>query len=144
MIIAATGSLQAAPNAPIVYRGDYETIFPMMKRRRLSWNRTAYSGFTGYRQKKTVPSSETESTGPYFHRNGRAYGKWHWNIADRDEKIRNLAVECLKEHMITASPYRGVVILGSTQGRFRDAGSREEFVYHVGKLISAGSAGRRI
>ena len=30
MIIATTGSLQAGPNAPIVYRGSYEEIFPMM------------------------------------------------------------------------------------------------------------------
>ena len=30
MIIAATGSLQAGENTPIVYRGRYEEIFPMM------------------------------------------------------------------------------------------------------------------
>ena len=33
--------------------------------------------------------------------------------------------------MITASPHHGLIIIGSMQGRFRDAASPEEFVYNV-------------
>ncbi len=33
--------------------------------------------------------------------------------------------------MATASPYHGVIIIGSMQGRFKDAGSPEEFVGNV-------------
>ena len=131
MLIATTGSLQAGQNAPIVYRGNYEDIFPMM----------AEDGYAAVelhirdsreidrnklneelrRSRLTLTSIGT----------GAAYGLWHLNIADHDREIRKKAIECLREHMITASPHHGLVILGSMQGRFRDAASPEEFVSNV-------------
>ena len=46
------------------------------------------------------------------------------NIADHDKDIRKKAIECLKEHMITASPYgKGVIIIGSMQGDLKMQGS---------------------
>ena len=39
MKVAVTGSLKAGENAPIIYRGNFETIFPMMREDGLErWN----------------------------------------------------------------------------------------------------------
>lgn len=131
MIIATTGSLQAGPNAPIVYRGKYEDIFPMM----------AEDGYRGVelhiRDSREIDRGRLSEELRENHLTltsigtGAAYGAWHLNIADHDREIREKAVECLKEHMITAAPYRGLIIIGSMQGRFQDAGSPEEFVENV-------------
>jgi len=131
MILATTGSLQAGPNAPIVYRGNYEDIFPMM----------AEDGYHGVelhirdsreidREKLAMLLKKHDLTLTSIG-TGAAYGAWHLNIADHDIETRKKAVECLREHMITAAPYHGLIIIGSMQGRFRDAGSPEEFVCNV-------------
>lgn len=131
MIIAATGSLQAGENTPIVYRGRYEEIFPMM----------AEDGYHGVelhiRDSREIDRKELEkqlgknrliltSIGT-----GAAYGAWHWNIGSHDRELRRKAIECLKEHMITAAPHHALIIIGSMQGRFRDALSEEEFINNV-------------
>lgn len=131
MIIAATGNLQAESNAPIVYRGSYETIFPMMKEDGYHGTELHILDSRNIDRKMLYRLLQKYQLVLTSIGTGAAYGKWHWNIADHDEKIRSLAIECLKEHMITASPYHGVVILGFMQGRFCDAGSKEEFVYHI-------------
>lgn len=131
MIIAATGSLQAGPNTPVIYRGNFEHIFPMMKE----------DGYQGV--ELHLPDSrkiDRNQLQRLLKQNqlvltsigtGSAYGKWHWNIADHNKEIRENAIACLKEHMITVSPYHGIIILGSMQGRFADAGSKEAFIYHM-------------
>ena len=131
MIIAATGSLQAGENTPIVYRGRYEEIFPMM----------AEDGYQGVelhiRDSREIDRKELEkqlgknrliltSIGT-----GAAYGAWHWNIGSHDRELRRKAIECLEEHMITAAPHHALIIIGSMQGRFRDALSEEEFINNV-------------
>lgn len=131
MIIAATGSRQAGEWAPIMYRGEYEEMFPMI----------AEDGYGGVelhiRDSREIDRSALDrelkknalvltSIGT-----GAAYGSWHWNIGDRDKAIRQNAIECLRQHMITASPYHALIIIGSMQGRCRDAGSKEEFVNHI-------------
>ncbi len=131
MIIAATGSLQAGENTPIVYRGRYEEIFPMM----------AEDGYHGVelhiRDSREIDRKELEkqlgknrliltSIGT-----GAAYGAWHWNIGSHDRELRRKAIECLEEHMITAAPHHALIIIGSMQGRFRDALSEEEFINNV-------------
>ena len=131
MMIATTGSLQEGPNAPIVYRGSYHDIFPMMKE-------DGYQGVELHiRDSREI---DRKSLNEELKRNelvltsigtGAAYGAWHLNIADHDPLIRKKAVACLQEHMITASPHHGLIIIGSMQGRFRDAASPEEFVYNV-------------
>ncbi|MCI9283676.1 MAG: sugar phosphate isomerase/epimerase [Lachnospiraceae bacterium] len=141
MIIATTGSLQAGPNAPIVYRGSYEEIFPMM----------AEDGYRGVelhiRDSREI---DRKRLGEQLKQNlltltsigtGAAYGAWHWNLGDHDKEIRRKAMACLKEHMITASPHHALIIIGSMQGRFRDAVSEEEFInnieeslYHLDRL----------
>ena len=131
MIIAATGSLHAGPNAPIVYRGSYEEILPQMREdgyrgvelhirdsreidREKLWNDLK-------KNRLTLTSIGT----------GAAYGAWHWNIGDRDPEVRKNALACLREHMITAAPYHGLIIIGSMQGRFGDAESPEAFAANV-------------
>lgn len=131
MIIATTGSLQAGSNAPIVYRGNYADIFPLMRE-------DGYHGVELHiRDSREIDRGKLDEA---LKQNqltltsigtGAAYGLWHWNIGDRDPEIRKKAVECIRNHMITASPYHSLIILGSMQGRFCDAGSREEFIYHV-------------
>lgn len=131
MIIATTGSLQAGPDAPIVYRGEFEAIFPMM----------AEDGYRGVElhiqdsreidREKLFKELEKNRLTLTSIGTGSAYGAWHLNIGDRDREIRKKAIACLKEHMITAAPYHGLIIIGSMQGRFRDAGSPEEFVGNV-------------
>lgn len=131
MIIAATGSLQAGENTPIVYRGRYEEIFPMM----------AEGGYHGVelhiRDSREIDRKELEkqlgknrliltSIGT-----GAAYGAWHWNIGSHDRELRRKAIECLEDHMITAAPHHALIIIGSMQGRFRDALSEEEFINNV-------------
>lgn len=131
MIIATTGSLQAGPNAPVVYRGAYETIFPMM----------AEDGYRGVelhiRDSREIDRGKLSKV---LQRNGltltsigtgAAYGAWHLNIADHDQAIRKRAIQCLREHMITAESYHGLIIIGSMQGRFQDAQSPEEFMWNV-------------
>ena len=131
MIIVTTGSLQAGPNAPIVYRGRYEDIFPMM----------AEDGYRGVelhiQDSRRINREEVEEQLRENHLTltsigtGAAYGLWHWNIGDHDREIRRKAIECLKEHMITAAPFHALIIIGSMQGRFRDALSGEEFVNNI-------------
>lgn len=131
MIIAATGSLQAGENTPIVYRGRYEEIFPMM-------TEDGYHGVELHiRDSREIDRKELEkqlgknsliltSIGT-----GAAYGAWHWNIGSHDRELRRKAIECLEEHMITAAPHHALIIIGSMQGRFRDALSEEEFINNV-------------
>ena len=63
MIIAATGSLQAGENTPIVYRGRYEEIFPMMAE-------DGYHGVelhirdSGNRPQRTGEAARKEQTDP--------------------------------------------------------------------------------
>ena len=131
MKLAVTGSLKAGENAPIIYRGAYETILPMMRE----------DGFEAVemhildsreidRAKLNMELEKNQMTLTSIG-TGAAYGAWHLNIADHDENIRKRAIEILREHMITAAPYGGVIIIGSMQGRFKDAGSPEEFVGYV-------------
>ncbi|MCB7318014.1 sugar phosphate isomerase/epimerase family protein [Lacrimispora sp. 210928-DFI.3.58] len=137
MIIATTGSLQAGPNAPIVYRGRYEDIFPMMAEDgyhgvelHIRDSREIDRGILAEQLKQNYLTLTSIGT-------GAAYGAWHLNIADHDAAVRRRAIECLREHMITVSPYHGLVIIGSMQGRFRDAGSPEEFVGNVEESLYA-------
>ena len=131
MIIAATGSLQAGPNAPIVYRGSYEEILPQMRE----------DGYRGaelhIRDSREI---DREKLWDDLKKNrltltsigtGAAYGAWHWNIGDRDPEVRKNALACLREHMITAATYHGLIIIGSMQGRFGDAESPEAFAANV-------------
>lgn len=131
MIIAATGSLQAGPNAPIVYRGSYEEILPQMRE-------DGYRGVELHiRDSREI---DREKLWDDLKKNrltltsigtGAAYGAWHWNIGDRDPEVRKNALACLREHMITAAPYHGLIIIGSMQGRFGDAESPEAFAANV-------------
>ena len=131
MIIAATGSLQAGPNAPIVYRGSYEEILPQMRE-------DGYRGAELHIRDSREIDREKLWDGLKKNRltltsigTGAAYGAWHWNIGDRDPEVRKNALACLREHMITAAPYHGLIIIGSMQGRFGDAESPEAFAANV-------------
>ena len=131
MKVAVTGSLKAGENAPIIYRGNFETIFPMMREDGFGAVELHLWDSREIDRKKLDNELKKNSLTLTSIGTGGAYGTWHLNIADHDKDIRKKAIECLKEHMITASPYGGVIIIGSMQGRFKDAGSPEEFVNNV-------------
>ena len=128
MKVAVTGSLKAGENAPIIYRGNYETIFPMMREDGVQAVELHIRDSREIDRKKLETELKKNQLTLTSIGTGAAYGAWHLNIGDHDKGIRKKAIECLKEHMITAAPYAGVVILGSMQGRFKDADSPEEFV----------------
>ena len=82
MIIAATGSLQAAPNAPIVYRGDYETIFPMMREDGYHGTELHILDSRDIDRKKLYHLLKQNQLVLTSIGTGAAYGKWHWNIVN--------------------------------------------------------------
>lgn len=131
MMIAATGSLQAGPNAPILYRGAYEQMFPMIVE-------DGYQGVELHIENSRTIDRAALHRELKKHRlqltsigTGAAYARRGWNLADRDAGIRKQALECLREHMITAAPHHALVIVGSMQGRIRDAGSEEAFRFYM-------------
>ena len=131
MKIASTAAFTAGMNAPIVYRGPFYKIFSDMVE-------------DGYKAVKVHIADSREIDRKELWRDlndsnliltsigtGAAYGKWHWNIGDHSIDTRRKALECLREHMYTAQPDHAIIIIGSLQGRFRDANSPEEFEYNI-------------
>ncbi len=123
MLIAATGALEAGPEAPILYRGAYEKILPQM----------ANDGFRGV-ELHMLDSRETdrEALWSLLDNNGlrltsigtgSAYALRGYNLVDRDPDVRRETVRHLAAHMETLSPFHGVVIVGLIAGRNRDAGA---------------------
>lgn len=130
-MIATTGSLQAGPNTPVVYRGEYEKIFPQMREDGYHGVELHILDSRKIDRKKLGEELKNNHLTLTSIGTGGAYGAWHLNIGDHDREIRQSAIECLREHMITAAPYHGVIIIGSMQGRFRDAKSPEEYVANI-------------
>lgn len=121
MRIAATGALEAGEDSPILYRGAFETILPQMKE----------DGFDG--AELHIPDSreiDRKSLWKCLHDcglpltsigTGSIYAQKRYNLVDRDSIIRRNTISHLEEHMITLSPYQGVLIVGLVAGRNSDA-----------------------
>lgn len=131
MKLAATGILKAGENAPIIYRGAYETILPIMREDGFKAVEMHIRDSREINRKQLDNELKKNQLTLTSIGTGAAYGTWHLNIADHDKDIRKKAIECLREHMITASPYGGLIIVGSMQGRFKDAESPQEFVSNI-------------
>ncbi|QOV18806.1 sugar phosphate isomerase/epimerase [Blautia liquoris] len=131
MMIATTGCLQAGSKAPIVYRGAFEDIFPKMAADGYQAVEMHIQDSREINREKLNEQLEINHLKLTSIGTGMAYGTWHLNIGDHNRDIRNRAIACIEEHMITASPHHSLVILGSMQGRFSDAASAEEFVSNV-------------
>ena len=58
---------------------------------------------------------------------GSVYGQRHYNLVDSRREVRGAAIRHLGEHMITAQPYGGLVIVGLIAGRLEDCSGREEY-----------------
>ena len=136
MMIATTGCLQAGSKAPIVYRGAFEDIFPKMAADGYQAVEMHIQDSREINREKLNEQLEINHLKLTSIGTGMAYGTWHLNIGDHNRDIRNRAIACIEEHMITASPHHSLVILGSMQGRFSDAASAEEFVSNVEEIIS--------
>lgn len=59
---------------------------------------------------------------------GSAYGRDRIFLSSNDERIRNAAIDRVKEHVITASEYsHAVVIIGLIKGKVSDCGDRKQY-----------------
>ncbi len=122
MRIAATGALDAGWDSPILYRGAFEEILPQMKE----------DGFDGV--ELHIPDSREIDRGALWKLlnerdlpltsigTGSVYARKRYNLVDRDPMIRQKTISHLEEHMVTLSPYQGVLIIGLVAGRNADAG----------------------
>ena len=126
MKIAATGTLNREGNF-LLYHGPYEEILPRM----------AEDGYDAVELHiydsgeidrealwKALDASRVTLTSIGT---GSIYEGRHYNLGDRDPKVREAAIRHLEKHMITAGPYGGLVIIGLIAGRFADADSPEQF-----------------
>jgi len=127
MIITTTGAIDVSKDAPIVYRGEFKKIIPQL---------TA----DGYKavelhifDSKEIDRKELWALLRQYDvrltsiGTGSIYSRKHLNLADSDPAVRASAIAHLVEHMCTAAPYHGIVIIGLIAGRFSDCSSPEEF-----------------
>ena len=120
MIIAATASEQASGDDPILFRGPFEKTIPLM----------ADLGFQAV-ELHLSDSDEIDRNDLYLLLDkykvkltsigtGSAYEREGICLGSSDVFKRQEAIQRLKGHMITVSPYRGIVIVGLIAGRFTD------------------------
>lgn len=120
MIIAATASEQASGDDPILFRGPFEKTIPLM----------ADLGFQAV-ELHLSDSDEIDRNELYLLLDkykvkltsigtGSAYEREGICLGSSDVFKRQEAIQRLKGHMITVSPYRGIVIVGLIVGRFTD------------------------
>ena len=115
MKIAATGTLNREGNF-LLYHGPYEEILPRM----------AEDGYDAVELHiydsgeidrealwKALDASRVTLTSIGT---GSIYEGRHYNLGDRDPKVREAAIRHLEKHMITAGPYGGLVIIGLIAG----------------------------
>lgn len=127
MVIAATATLSTAKNNSILYNGPFEETFPQMRKdgfravelhildsRKL--NREVL--YRLLRENElTLTSIGTGSV--YFDRG--------YSLTDPDAFVRRACIDHMREHMITAMPYGGVIIIGCVQGRIGRAMTESDF-----------------
>lgn len=128
MKIAATASLYADPNDPIVYRGAYPQICTQIEEdgfnaveihiedsleisRAVLWNAL----------KNHHLQLTSIGTGAVFFSRG-------YSLAHPDAEIRKLCIEHLVEHMKTAEPFGSVIIVGCVQGRILKGQTKDSFL----------------
>lgn len=88
MKVAVTGSLKAGENAPIIYRGNYETIFPMMREDGVQAVELHIRDSREIDRKKLETELKKNQLTLTSIGTGAAYGAWHLNIGDHDKGIR--------------------------------------------------------
>ncbi|MBD9075753.1 MAG: sugar phosphate isomerase/epimerase [Clostridium sp.] len=127
MMIATTGTAQMGGDF-LVYHGPYREIIPRM----------AAAGYKGL-EMHIFDSAEIDRTELWnilkkynmvltSIGTGSVYGRLHYNLGDFDPAVRKAAIRHLEQHMITAEPDHGVVIIGLIAGRYSDCkGDGEQF-----------------
>ena len=121
MRIAATGALEAGPDSSILYRGAYTDILSRMKN----------DGFDAA-ELHILDSREIDREALWRDLKGldmvltsvgtgSVYGARGYNLVGKDPDVRKKAIAHLEEHMITLSPFGGVLIVGLIAGRAWDA-----------------------
>jgi len=128
MTIAATAAISAGADDPILFRGPFEETIPQM----------AALGYHGV-ELHICDSDELDRERLYrlLEENqvtltsigtGSAYERDGICLGSGDPGKRQAAIRRLTGHMVTASPFHGVVIVGLIAGRFSDCGQNgEEF-----------------
>lgn len=126
MIIAATASETASGDDPIIFRGKFDQSIPL----------AAKTGFHGI-ELHINDSEKIDRQHLYALLNqnhmmltsigtGSAYETEGICLGSDKASIREKAVHRLEQHMITASPYHTVVIVGLIAGRISDCGYNKE------------------
>lgn len=136
MIIAATASIGAGGNDPILFRGPFEETIPQMAR--LGYEAAELHIYDSdqidrealYRLLDENHVTLTSiGTGSAYERDGICLGS-------SDPEKRESAIKRLEGHMKTAAPYGAVVIVGLIAGRVADCGgSKESFVDNLVKSL---------
>lgn len=125
MMIATTGTSQIGGDF-LVYHGPYREIIPRM----------AAAGYKGV-EMHIFDSAEIDRRELWniLKENGMVltsigtgsvYERLHYNLGDFDPAVRKAAIRHLEQHMITAEPDHGVVIIGLIAGRYSDCKENEE------------------
>lgn len=132
MEVAATASVNAGGDDPILFRGPFEETIPQMARLGYTavelhiYNSEEINREQLYRileeNKVTLTSIGT----------GSAYERDRISLGSSDQEKRQAAIRRLTGHMTTASPYHGVVIVGLIVGRLSDCeNDRKAFVTNL-------------
>ena len=126
MTIAATASISAGGDDPILFRGPFEETIPQM-------------AALGYRAVELHIYDSDQIDRKQLYRlleenhvvltsigTGSAYERDGICLGSLDPEKRAAAIRRLTGHMVTASPFHGIVIIGLIAGRFSDCGQDGE------------------
>ena len=126
MIIATTGTSERDSDF-LVYHGPYREIIPRM----------SACGYTAVEMhiddsSKINRRELWDTLKAYGMRltsigTGSVYAQKHYNLVDRNAAVRRAAICHLEEHMVTAEPDHGLVIIGLITGRLSDCSCKAEF-----------------
>ena len=129
MIISATCTInQVGPNAPIIYRGELETVLANAKE-------AGYGGVEMHiRDSEKIDKGLLKDSLDRFGLEltsigtGEAYNKDHLFLSSEDKDVRQEAVERICGHIRHAKDYRhAVVILGLVRGKTSNCSSRKAY-----------------
>jgi sugar phosphate isomerase/epimerase len=131
MKLAVTGTLNAAENAPLVFRGAYEQIIPLAAKIgfeaiELHIHDSSVLDRTHLRELMEKNNITLSSIGT-----GSAYAKDHISLSSEDPAVRLNAIKRIKDHIITASEYNAVVIIGLIKGLIKDCSGKDKYIANL-------------
>lgn len=137
MKLAVTGKNQAAPSAPLVFRGPYEKMIPAAASigydaMELHIHDSAILDRGALKQLFCDNHLALSSIGT-----GSAYAEDGLSLSAADAGVRVRAMQRIEEHIETAREYGAVVIVGLIKGMVRDCPSREACLENLSASLRA-------